>query len=781
MTHDDDRADSAEKRSEPPSAASPDGDRSDRGEGRERAKAKDPDSSDDTAEQGGSDAANAEERTGSRADVGEGAFRSAHNTYHFYGSVSADSATFGTAGGRSGRRRSTGRIPDHEIDAALRWYVEPSRLVEARRTLDRENLLILTGYEGLGKRTTALALLAEAGTPAPGREYPEVISLSPASSLAALAEGEFKPGHGYLVQDHIGQQADGATHAYDVERLAEALQKAGAHLVITTTAGRTKMRDLSRFVVELDSPPPSELLDRRFAGLDVPDGVRSRARAYVATLHRPRDVLAVAERILAGVDPDSAFGNADEVGRRSVVDWFDAGPGKRDVLYVAALAFLGGQPESLFESRLAKLHELAIPHTDASGAPLLDPSDSFEQRPREHALVTLGRRGHGQAADEGSESYYDQLGWSSGRTVRFRMPQFRRYVLEELHDRFEYRFWGPMRQWLAELPEAEPDPYTQLQLATALAELAEMDFADVLESFLDRWADGTATERATAAMVLWVLADRGAGEMPGVALRTALSWGDGAGLNRAITSAVALGGPLGLAFRPEALRRLCFLALRARRIGLVARLAIAFLFETAIGDGPESTSEVLGTVTKHLRKAVTNGRAGPQAGAGSDRDLYGDDQLYRRQELSGRDLEPDDEDETFEIGWNIRVARAARSLVLAVLTARGSDGEPLVSKILRGQPENVEALGPLWAEVLCSAPHRPKAIEALTEALRGVERAPGAAVPVARLGVAIFGSMPPAHRALRSTDLLRAMSDERRGTRPARVLVSGLLQAVRTQ
>src|SRR5689334_3143250 len=74
---------------------------------------KDPDQKQRAAEQDRPEAPGGEDRGDPSTDVGEGAFRSAHNTYHFYGSVNADSATFGLSGGRSGRRRSTGRIPDH--------------------------------------------------------------------------------------------------------------------------------------------------------------------------------------------------------------------------------------------------------------------------------------------------------------------------------------------------------------------------------------------------------------------------------------------------------------------------------------------------------------------------------------------------------------------------------------------------------------------------------------------------------------------------------------------
>ncbi|WP_028924646.1 hypothetical protein [Pseudonocardia acaciae] len=727
-------------------------------------------------------------------EIGADEVRSAQNTYfsyHFHSDVNNNGPTaFGQSAGDGARsRRSTGRIPDYLVDLALRWFVRPGNLDDGARTLRAENLLIITGYEGAGKKAAGLALLREVGLRADGT-YPELVGLSPASSLATLAENTFREDRGYLIQDFIGDTADAAVQFYDVERLAECLQKSGAYLVITTQGSRLRGRDLTRFTLPLRPPTPSAILDHRLEGMDIDTETRQRARAYVQGMNRPREILAVAERIRAGGQLGDALECAETVGRTSVHEWFDGGPGKREILYVAALAFQGVQPEPLLELRLENLYRLAIPEDDATWAERREGTGGFEQRKREHPLVTFCRPGDRVDVEtpDSDRDHDDSFGWPSGKTVRFRSPRYADYVVEELHERYGAQLWEPLRQWIVDIPSSDPTPHAQLQLSRSLAGLARLDFAEVYASFLNRWAAGTAHERATAALVLWFITDQDEGEMTAVALQTAMRWGNAAGLSRAVTSAAALGGPLGLKFRPEAMRRLCFLALRAQRIGVVARLSVQFLFAAAVQDGPENAADILLTVRGHLDRATAKGRRASDGR--SDRDLYGTDDLYRLQERRGRNVgtaaQPasppiagDTEEETFEVGWNIRVARAARSLVVSLLTARGADNMPLTATILVEQTDNVPILGELWADVLCSAPHRTDAIDALTETLRAVEREPGARASVTRLGAAIHANMPTDHRSLRTNDLLHALSDERRGTRPAQVLVTTLLSAVR--
>jgi hypothetical protein len=254
-----------------------------------------------------------------------------------------------------------------------------------------------------------------------------------------------------------------------------------------------------------------------------------------------------------------------------------------------------------------------------------------------------------------------------------------------------------------------------------------------------------------------------------VALKTALDWGQNNGLNRAVTSALALGGPLGIRFPDEAMQRLCFLALRAKRIGDVARIAIGGLFAVAAADGSAATARVLATVNAELRRAVDPRRARRDE---STTDAY----VAEMARSEGTD---DSEREQYEQGWTGRVAKAARSMVLALLQAEQVDGNMLVTTLLlREQPEHVELLGDMWAEVLCSAPHRSDAIDTLVRTLRSLTGDPDVTNAVARLGAAIYAAMPAAHRPLRAADLVKAMKAGNATERPPGVLVSTLLAAL---
>jgi hypothetical protein len=80
--------------------------------------------------------------------------------------------------------------------------------------------------------------------------------------------------------------------------------------------------------------------------------------------------------------------------------------------------------------------------------------------------------------------------------------------------------------------------------------------------------------------------------------------------------------------------------------------------------------------------------------------------------------------------------------------------------------------------VLCSAPHRADAIDALRRTLRALEHDQSAVHAVARLGAAIRAEMPAPHRRLRIPELNRAMTDGRLRPEAPRVLVTTLLAAI---
>lgn|GEM_PF-2785222 len=707
------------------------------------------------------------------ADIGVDEIRASQVVYNYIRSVTTDSATFGVTGRDT--RRATGKIDQEDLDAALKWYVPPAPLDQARKILERRHLVVLVGAEGIGKRTTALWLLAQRRAREPSQ--PAITSLSPATPLMQLATAvKFRRGGCYLVRDHVGGSAELSTCAHDIEVLAGNLRQAGAYLVITTTSAALSSRHLPDLVVPMRPPDGVALLDRCLESVIVDEALRARACTHAAQMRCPRDIVELARRLASR--PDGAFDALDSTARDQVTAWADGEVTRRDVLSVATLALVGAQPEPTFEALLAMVTRHAEPEQEErDAAPYLPPErDLMPKRQRDHELITVVTGEEPAGPGDGH----------AGRVVRFRTRECRETALEILHDRFGRPLWEPVHRWLAELSKLDLKPEIRGELAYGLARLARSDFIEIRTCYLQPWSNGVASERSTAAMVLWFMSEDD--RLASLALHTAMDWGHDNGLHRAITSAIALGGPLGLRFPAEAMRRLCFLALRAKRIGVVARLSLAFLFATAAVDGEASAGEVLTRVRRELDNALHSSRPGASrraTGAEEDpaddpvADPYLDEQLSKRRDGHSESNDGfDDGREQYERGWNYRVVLAARHLVVAVLGAQqnGSD-EPVAALVLRSQPANVPELGRLWADVLCSAPHRAGAIDALRRTLHALRHDASVGHAVARLGAAVDAAMPAAHKRIRIPELKAALADGRSNPQPPQMLVSTLLAA----
>jgi hypothetical protein len=635
---------------------------------------------------------------------------------HFHDEVDASEAVFGVgSGGSHGRnsvRRATGILDRHEIDRALRWFVRPSPFDAAYRKLIDGHLLVLVGDDGCGRRAGALALLRHVvGIDA------TLTSMSPALSFADLASGRmFQEGRGYLVQDHIGDREAAAVREFEASRLADKLTRVKAFLIVTATATAVSHRCLREFVVPWQHPDPVMLFDKCFGDTHLEPAILETARTRAGQLCTPHAVISFAQRVIA--DPHSAMHGLDDSSHDEVANWLDGKPGKRDVLAIAALAFLHGLPERTFECHLARLLELsygeARPETQGSSA--MD--DRLQQHrigfAKEHALVTAERR-----------DVLSPIGQINERVTIFRSPQYRGHVISQLSERYDYELWEPLRQWLDELA-ASALPETRVELGLGLALLARIALGEVLD-IIDRWADQeTAAERLTAAITLWWMCAEDS--LAPMALQTALRWIHNRGPRRAITAAIALGGDLGLRYQSDALRWLWFLARRAERIGAVARKSIAFLFAVSVKDSATST----GVLNLAKRELCSTAQA------------------------------------------DGRTVRAVRQAVVAMLCAVDIDTEqPVVVSVLRGQPENIPTLGAMWAEVLCSTPHRYEAYDALVRTLSAMTV--DQLELVRQLGAAVLSGMPHAHRQVLRRDLLHTSQNANSLNRPPRELVAALL------
>jgi len=662
---------------------------------------------------------------------------------NFHAGVHAEHGVFGVGGGGE-TLSATGPLAPDRVTESLRGFVPPPALAAALAVLREQRFVVLVGPESVGKRALGLYLLRlECGVSA------TLVAASPARSLGQLAAMELRTGTGYLVADHLGGAEDAAVRLYEADRLATTCRNRSTHVVLTTTS---KRRFLAPYAVAVGPPEPADVLHSHLGDARIEPDVLATAAEHVRGSQQPREVAQLAKRMIA--DPSEAVTAMRDVPGEHVAEWFDSAVTMRDLLSVTALAIGGNQPEPTHDLLLDTLraHAEAV-REDREAAPHVAWHDEVpRQRDRDHPLVTVA------AGDD----LDDEEGWLAGRRVRFRHDAYRECVLTELHERYGNELWSPVRNWLHDLCRTDFGIELQGELAKALAVLARLNFVEVRETYLQPWAAGGARERVTAAMVLWFMS--GDDRLAPVALRTALEWGQDMGLHRAVTSALALGGPLGIRFHDEALQRLCFLSLRAKRIGVVAQVAMGGLFAVAVADSGEATGRVLATVRAELVRATSRRGGDPSV----DSDVTA--------QLDNSDTDDPDR-EQYERGWTGRVATAARSMVVALLCAEDG-GRPVAARILVAQPEHVGRLGELWAEVLCSAPHRRAAIDALRDTLRSLENEPATAA-VGRLGAAIHAAMPVPHRPLRTAELVRAMTGGR-DDRPPELLVTTLLTAFTT-
>jgi hypothetical protein len=600
-------------------------------------------------------------------DLGEDAeqFRQrAENIINFFGSVDASGGTFGGSGPGTARR-VTGNISSVEIAVRLRQFVEPEPFEKAKRLLTEQHLVALCGQDGIGKATGALALAAQAAD-----ANKPVTRLAPSYTLSDLVDyPRFKTGRAYVVQDWVVGPHSSATQSFDVDVLRRKLQRAGAYLLITTSAEAATHRSLAEVAVNWAPPDPLCLFDKlvadRNVALDAADAAQVERR--IGEIRRPADVVAVAVRLDHGVD--AAFDVLDDANKVRVAGWFSQRHDARGLLSTAAVAFLSGTPEPVFQQHLSRLvqivEQLRPGTTTVIGADKTQPGAPLLPQ-------------HVEAADDALDEVVHAVGDDGiglgDRVRQFKSSGYRELVIAELADRYGFELWDPLRQWIKELA-ALPPSATQVRLALGMALYAKHSPNDVCYSFLDDWAAGLLSERLTAAYLLsWMCIDDG---LSAVALRTAVGWVRNAGPRRATTAALAFAGELGIRFPSEALSWLWYLSMRAEAVNRVARSSLGQLCCFAVND-PESITTVLHYLQAALRRLIDEGAGRPEQG---------------------------------RFGAHLR---KATSTVFEVLTVKplGSN-EIVTSLILRTLPRNAACLGALWAEVLKSWPHRSEAIKEL--------------------------------------------------------------------
>ncbi|GAA3096211.1 hypothetical protein [Streptosporangium carneum] len=630
---------------------------------------------------------------------------------NFFAEVSAQKATFGITGGPAVRSVS-GRLDRGDVERALARFVRPRGFDRALTALRERHVVVLVGDEGIGKWTSGVALLAEAGL------SPERITVfSPGLDLDGLLAVSFKKDRVYLVHDWIEGKVENNVRRFGLDTLSTRLTRAGAHLVITLNRAETR-QGFEAFEIGWEPPNPLEVLGARLGRARLSHD-EAGLPEEVATLRSPRQVVELAEQMLSGSQSPQEI-MADLCGG-TVTTWFDTRPKRSEVLAVAALAFVYGLPERVFERLLVRLTTIAD-EVERQGAER-ERRSVGENLPQSRRLWNDGNPLIGLSADAGEPR------------VVFRSPHHREQVILQLYRVYGYGVLEPLRQWVREL--ADDLPEVQVQVAAGLALLARKRPEEVRESFLIPWAGGLVQERMAAASTLSMMcADD---TTAAVAFTTALSWVENAGQPQAMTAALAFAGGLSIRYPAETVDWLWYLSLRGVRVSNVAQRALTLMFQTAAERDDEALTG-LRLLVRHL-----------------DRDL-------------SEGMEP-------------QRARRALQAVLGVLAAdRLEREESLMAWLLLSQPASAKAIGTLWAWTLYNAHHRSDAVRALCRTLRHLGEqagATGATAAAEALGVAVWSALPEAAAVLvrRAINHACAGGHVRRDSPPAKHVVLALLNA----
>lgn len=440
------------------------------------------------------------------------------------------SATTRPPGRRRKRRRQTGLLDEHDVKGAVAMYVSPACHAKAAAKLGVEHVVLLEGERGLGKQTAAIALLREK-TPKPLRR------LSPASTVKDLCEYRYQPGRGYLVADHVG--AEGSRHAdFDWHLVRDAVRRVGAFLVVTR---RKPVVDVDSVKVVAWAWPPLEDVVRSHVGEAAAEVLAALPADCTMT-----EVAGVAARLADGEPVDEAVRGLGRTAAEVVRTWFEAGPGRQDLVEVTALAFGAGLTGEEFEARRTALDR------------------------------------HLPPGDRTSTATATRLVTGAPGTRAFADPRYGEHVLAELNARQSKSFWAGVVAWLAEIVETTG---ADVAVAFGLAQLSEVDLGTVETGCLDPWSAGALgwSGQTTAAFVVWAMALEE--RTRSAALGVVRGWAGGSAVQRQ-TAALALAGELGAQFPAEAVAELKKMVERGRSDDAVTdALGTLFGVLTAEKDG----------------------------------------------------------------------------------------------------------------------------------------------------------------------------------------------------
>jgi hypothetical protein len=689
-------------------------------------------------EAGGKDKAGSKGETGGNADAGgkrergqdkpgDQRERLGDNVYQrFNGPIYAPNATFGTGGGSAGgdeqqaRGRDEGPVEETVIATIVRTYARPACYDEAERALKDTHVVISTGAAGSGRRAGAIVMLA--GVRATDKQ---LVRINPSITLEKLAVRSFDEGTGYLISEKFAEPGKPGLTEFHWDALCQKVRKAKAYLVVTVGAGSvTGVPDAIRQIT-WHRPDAADALRAHIGASYVADDIIHKVAEALGTDYSLGGIGGIARRILSGEDIGQLLEELHGGNRQTVTGWLDdVDAAIPAVLEVAALAFVLGVTERLFEDELAELKDRLrdfVPELDTrSKKAKAEAEFKFRQLRKQradHKLLTV--RQVPVARSSGSIAV---------RHVDFRVPEYRRYVIAELWNSLGREFWTGMRRWLDSIADADDlDPLWHADLmnsmAIGLALLALVAPDEVIDCYLDPWTeeDSSAGQQTMAVYVVWQMSMLD--QTAPLALRIAILWAGQGPPTQRMLAAIAFSGELGGRYPIEATKRLSQLA--DQKEPMVA-LAFGKLFATLATQGGDAV-----VVLRELRRRMADKR---------DR----------------------------------RSADLLLEAVIELVKARDfRTGRPAAAVFLSDNAGHVADLGALWAQVLYLRPWRDRAIRALVTTVTAIAK-PGSGVrakpqppaepgDLARLlGAAIGTELPELGRAPLRYEIARWVDQERR-------------------
>ena len=483
----------------------------------------------------------------------------------------------GNFGVDSPRRIATALKKTADVDTELKRYVPPACFGRAAGRLRQTHVVVLGGANGLGRYTSALALLREVVNG-------DLVPISPTATLQELHDHPYEAGRGYYVLDHTATET-GAEAEFRWNAACTAVKNTKAFLVVTTTspprfanAVTWQRPDLGDLVRALLGPSAERATPQLMARIP-PDW-------------SPTDMVEFCSRLRGSDDSESALGVFDLTATAEVRAWFDD-PVREwtDFVEVAALVFAGSAGMRDFESMVTELERCVQ-------AQLPEIEESEEDR-KQAVLRSRQRRRHRSSLI--CEERTIQSGFARQKLV-FRSPSHRLQVVEALWATQSVAFWDGVQDWLLDMLDDLGDEAVA-RAAEGVALLARVSAEEAVDKFLEPMAALEAEEAglicASNVLRLMALDD----SLAPTALQITVGWISGTVPNRLIAGE-ALMTELGVRYPADASRRLWQLISQDELLDEFSYRAPAMFAQTLVeldGD-PLPLLELLNTQLGRIRK-----------------------------------------------------------------------------------------------------------------------------------------------------------------------------------